>query len=57
VVIAREKNAWLSYPWAFERRSGELWVITRFTKKKSPGKIEENAPVCIKLSEADFVNK
>ena len=28
VVIARQKNAWLSYPRAFERVPGELWITT-----------------------------
>jgi hypothetical protein len=30
VVVARQKGAGLSYPYAFERRPGELWITTRF---------------------------
>jgi sialidase-1 len=44
VVIVREPGAWLSYPYAIERRPGEIWVITRFTTK-----------VALRLREADFV--
>jgi sialidase-1 len=44
VVIARVPGGGLSYPFLFERKPGELWVITRFDSK-----------VCLKLNEADFV--
>ena len=46
MVIAREPGGGLSYPYLFERRPGELWVITRFDGK-----------VCLSLKEADFVEK
>ncbi|MCX7428206.1 MAG: sialidase family protein [Planctomycetia bacterium] len=46
VVIARVPGGGLSYPYLFERRPGELWVITRFDGK-----------VCLSLKEADFVGK
>jgi hypothetical protein len=45
-VIARVPGGGLSYPYLFERRPGELWVITRFDGK-----------VCLSLKEADFVEK
>jgi hypothetical protein len=43
VVIVRQPRQGLSYPYLFERRPGELWVITRF-----------NATVCVRLREVDF---
>lgn len=45
-VIARVPGGGLSYPYLYERRPGELWVITRFDSK-----------VCVSLKEADFVQK
>ena len=45
-IIARVPGGGLSYPYLFERRPGELWVITRFDRK-----------VCLSLKEADFVGK
>ena len=46
VVIARRSGGGLSYPYLFERRAGELWVITRFS-----------FPIRLGLREKDFVNK
>jgi sialidase-1 len=46
VVVARQAGAGLSYPYIFERRPGELWVITRFSTK-----------IGLILKEADFVQK
>jgi sialidase-1 len=46
VVIARQPGGGLSYPYVFERRPGELWMITRFPTK-----------TCFSLKEADFVQK
>jgi sialidase-1 len=43
VVIARQPGAWLSYPFAVERRPGELWIMTRFSTKS-----------CFSLKESDF---
>lgn len=43
VVVARQPGAWLSYPFAIERRPGELWIVTRFTTK-----------TCFSLRESDF---
>ena len=31
VVIARQKGGQLAYPYLFERRSGQLWIFTRYT--------------------------
>lgn len=44
-VIARDPGG-LSYPWVFERKPGELWVITRCNKA-----------VYLSLKEADFVQE
>ena len=46
VVIARQPGGGLSYPFVFERRPGELWIITRYPTK-----------VSFSLKEADFVQK
>jgi sialidase-1 len=43
VVIARQPGGGLSYPFVFERRPGELWIITRYPTK-----------VSFSLKEADF---
>jgi hypothetical protein len=45
-VIARRPGGGLSYPYVFERRPGELWVITRYSVN-----------LCLRLQEADFVGK
>jgi hypothetical protein len=45
-VIARNRAGGLSYPYLFERRPGELWVITRFSVN-----------IAMKLREVDFVAK
>jgi hypothetical protein len=45
-VIARQRGGGLSYPYIFERRPGELWVITRFSVN-----------LCLKVREADFLGK
>ena len=49
VVIARQKNASIHYPNIFERRPGELWVITDISGHGEPG-----PPVCLSLKEEDF---
>jgi hypothetical protein len=46
VVIARQAGAGLSYPMIFERKPGDLWIITRF-----------NDRIALSLREADFVEK
>ena len=43
-VIARLKNAWLSYPLILERRPGELWVTTLYRET-----------IAISVCERDFV--
>jgi Neuraminidase (sialidase) len=46
VVIARQPDGQCSYPYVFERRPGELWVIGRYAN-----------PCWFSLKEADFVQK
>lgn len=55
VVIARQPDAWLSYPYVVERRPGEIWVVTRFTQNTKTGKPLN--PICISLREKDFIRK
>ncbi|MBK9170178.1 MAG: exo-alpha-sialidase [Bryobacterales bacterium] len=43
VVIARQKDKWLSYPWIYEPRPGELWITTM------------QGALRVGLKEADFV--
>lgn len=50
---AHDKNAWLSYPYIYERRPGELWVTTRYNRLGP-----ENIPaVSVIMQEEDFVVK
>jgi hypothetical protein len=34
IILARQKEGQLSYPYVFERRPGELWIIAGFAFKK-----------------------
>ena len=43
VVIARNKKGWISYPYVYEARPGELWITTM------------QGGLRVKLREADFV--
>jgi|GEM_PF-5721652 len=54
VVIARERGGQLSYPYVFERRPGELWVIADFAFKKF---WQEPWPLRLKMSEQEFIEK
>jgi len=52
VVIAREPDGQLAYPYVHERKPGQLWVFTRYTwyqdGKPAP-------PLAVELREDDFV--
>ena len=50
---AEDKKSWLSYPYIFERRPGELWVITKQHQLGS----ENIPPVRVIMQEEDFVVK
>lgn len=52
VVIARQRGGQLSYPYVFERRPGEIWVIAGFAFEKW---WEEPRPLRLKLREEDFL--
>ena len=54
VVIARQKDGQLSYPYFFERRPGELWVIVGFAFKKG---WQEPLPLRLKINEKEFLDK
>ncbi|NOX54250.1 MAG: exo-alpha-sialidase [Planctomycetes bacterium] len=52
VVIARQPGGQLSYPYVFERRPGELWIIAGFAFRKS---WKERFSLRLKLNEQDLV--
>ncbi len=54
VVIARQPGGQLSYPYLFERRPGELWIIPGFAFKKM---WEEPFPLRLKIDEQTFLNE
>jgi sialidase-1 len=54
IVIARQKGGQLSYPYLFEHRPGELWVIAGFAFKKG-GK--EPVPLRLKVNEEEFLRE
>jgi sialidase-1 len=54
IVIAREQDAQLSYPYMMERQPGELWIFTRYTYHRG-GKPAPS--VAVSLKEEDFVPK
>jgi hypothetical protein len=54
IVIARQKDGQLSYPYVFERRPGELWVIAGFAFKKD---WEGPLPLRLRLTEQEFVRE
>ena len=47
-VIAYEDGGALAYPYLFERSPGQLWIFSRFPRKRVP-------PLALSLREADFV--
>ena len=54
VVLARQKNGQLSYPYYLERRAGERWVIAGFAFKKG---WQELLPLKMKISDEAFPSK
>ena len=50
VVLARQKNGQLSYPYCLERRAGERWVLAGFAFKGW----QEPLPLKMKISEDAF---
>jgi sialidase-1 len=54
VVLARQVNGQLSYPYCLERRPGELWVIAGFAFKKG---WQEPVPLRLKIREEELLNE
>ena len=54
VVLARQKDGQLSYPYCMERRPGELWVIAGFAFKKG---WQEPLPLRLKIDEEAFLSE
>jgi len=55
VVIARQRGGQLSYPYIFERRPGELWVIAGFAFTEKMWK--EPVPLRLRIDEEEFLRK
>ena len=53
LVIARQRGGQLSYPYVFERRPGELWVIAGFAFRKG---WEDPLPLRIKFYEEELLS-
>ncbi len=54
VVLARQEDGQLSYPYCLERRPGELWVIAGFAFKKG---WQEPLPLRLKIDEEAFLSE
>lgn len=54
MVIARQKDGQLSYPYIFERRTGELWIIAGFAFKKG---WEDPLPLRFRVREDDLLHE
>lgn len=54
VVIAKQPNGQLSYPYIFEYKPGEIWIIPGFAFKKM---WEEPEPLRLKINEKDLLKK
>ena len=56
-VIARQSEGWLSYPYIFERHTGELWLTTHYAGTSKGANKKVIAGVRLKLIESDFVKQ
>ena len=56
-VVARQPGGWLSYPYLFERRSGEIWLTTHYAGVRTGGEREIIAGVRLRLMESDFAGE
>ena len=52
MVLMREPDGQLAYPYVLERTPGELWVMTRYTYSAG-GKTAP--PIKVRIFEKDFV--
>ncbi len=57
IVIARQKSGQLSYPYIFERRAGELWIIAGFAFKKIRWDWKEFLPLRLRVNEEEFLRE
>lgn len=55
VVVARQKTGQISYPYFFERRPGELWMVAGFAHKKSWK--EPAAPLRLVVKEEELLRE
>ena len=55
MVIARQRGGQLSYPYIFERRPGELWVVAgfAFVEERWKGPV----PLRLRIDEEEFLRK
>lgn len=56
-MVARQPGGWLSYPFLFERRPGEIWLTTHYAGIRTGGKREIIAGVRLRLMESDFAGE
>jgi Neuraminidase (sialidase) len=54
IVLARQPRGQLSYPYLFERRPGEIWVIAGFAFRKG---WQEPLPLRLKVDEGEFIKE
>lgn len=54
VVVARHPGGQIAYPYLFERRPGEIWLISQYNFDKD-GKT--TPPVALKIMEKDFIGE
>ncbi len=56
LVVARQPQGWLSYPYLFERRPGEIWLTTHYAGTHSGEKRQIITGARLKLLESDFAD-
>ena len=54
MLVARQKNGQLSYPYIFERRPGELWLMAGFAFQRG---WKEPVPLRLRASEETLVQE
>jgi hypothetical protein len=54
VVVARQKDGQLSYPYVFERRPGELWIVAGFAFRKG---WQDAVPLRLQVREEDLLDE
>jgi hypothetical protein len=51
-VVAKQKGGQLSYPYLFEGKDGEIWIIAGFTFASG---MKPAPPLRLKINEEEFV--